>query len=260
EQLVFDEERDDLGQANSLLLPVGEPSHVLALDQRLANGGLDVAQDTGSMADERHRLPGGEEGLDQLYGIWVFCQVPHRAVAARIEDSVVVLLFHAFEAHRLVELAFRVRVLLEASGDIGLEAGILALGIEWRTTAFGRCEGDLRTHGLKFIVGRGQFFQPEPGLAASVAELVVGGQNHQDFHGRLLCSTSDMANLSVSPAPPSGGVQKPYRLDCAGAGRSLRWRADRLACDTTHRAQSGHSYSLNWACSRIVGGRAASPI
>src|SRR5215472_361623 len=40
EQLVFDEERDDLGQANSLLLPVGEPSHVPALDQRLAGGGL----------------------------------------------------------------------------------------------------------------------------------------------------------------------------------------------------------------------------
>src|SRR5215469_16933875 len=95
EQLVFDEERDDLRQANSLLLPVGEPSHVLALDQRLANGGLDVAQDTGSMADERPRLAGGAERLDQLDGIGVFGQVPHWAVAARIEDSIVVLLFHA---------------------------------------------------------------------------------------------------------------------------------------------------------------------
>src|SRR6516225_9384801 len=139
EQLVFDEERNDLGQANSLLLPVGEPGHVLALDQRLAGGGLDAAPDAGRMADQRHRLPGGEEGLDQLDGIRVFGQVPHRAVAARIEDGIVVLLFHAFEAHRLVELAFGVRVLFEVPGDIGLEAGILALGIEWRTTAFGRC-------------------------------------------------------------------------------------------------------------------------
>src|SRR5262249_51870385 len=96
EQLVFDEERDDLGQANSLLLPVGEPSYVLALDQWLANGGLDVAQGAGGMTDQRHRLPGGEEGLDQLYGIGVFGQVPHRAVAARIEDSIVVLLFSRF--------------------------------------------------------------------------------------------------------------------------------------------------------------------
>jgi len=119
-------------------LPVGEPSHVLALDQRLAGGRLDVAQDAGRVADQRHRLPGGEEGLDQLDGIGVFGQVPHRAVAARIKDGIVILLFHPFEAHRLVELALRVRVLLEAPGDIGPEAGILALGIEWRTTAFGR--------------------------------------------------------------------------------------------------------------------------
>src|SRR5262249_21610992 len=42
EQLVFDEERDDLSEANSLLLPVGEPGHVLALDQRLAGGGYPV--------------------------------------------------------------------------------------------------------------------------------------------------------------------------------------------------------------------------
>jgi hypothetical protein len=27
--------------------------------------------------------------------------------------------------------------LLEAPGDVGLEAGILALGIKWRTTALG---------------------------------------------------------------------------------------------------------------------------
>src|SRR5262245_28445796 len=139
EQLFFDEERDDLGQADSLLLPVGEPGHVPALDQRLACWGLNVAQDTGGMADQRHRLPGGKDGLDQLYQIGVFGQVAHRTVAAWIEDGVVVLLFHAFEAYRLIELALRFRILLEALGDIGLEAGILAFRIEWRTTAFGRC-------------------------------------------------------------------------------------------------------------------------
>src|SRR5215469_10133503 len=75
----------------------------LRVDRRLAGGGLDVAQDAGRMADQRYRLPGGEEGLDQLYGIRIFGQVPHRAVAAWIEDGIVVLLFHAFEAHRLVQ-------------------------------------------------------------------------------------------------------------------------------------------------------------
>src|SRR5262245_1609335 len=95
EQLVLDEERHDLGETDIRLLTVGEPGHLLALDQRLAGGGLDVAQDAGGMADERHALAGGEEGLDQLDGIGVFGQIPHRAVAARIEYGVVVLLFHA---------------------------------------------------------------------------------------------------------------------------------------------------------------------
>ena len=64
----------------------GSPSYSLKpsiwppYDQRLAGGGLDVAQHAGGMADQRHRLPGGEEGLDQLDGIGVFGQVPHRAV------------------------------------------------------------------------------------------------------------------------------------------------------------------------------------
>src|SRR5262249_61333839 len=103
-----------------------------------------VAQDAGGMADARHGFSGGKEGFDQFDGIGVFGQVPHWAVAARIEDGVVVLLFHTAEAHRLVELAFRVRVLLEATGDVRLEARILALGIERRATALGRGQGELR--------------------------------------------------------------------------------------------------------------------
>src|SRR5262245_32329367 len=127
------------------------------------------------MADQRHGLSGGKEGLDQLDGTGVFGQIPHWAVAARIEDSVVVLLFHTVEAHRLVELALRVSVLLEATGDFRLEARILALGIERRTTALGRGQSNRRARILKLIIGRGQLLQPEPGLAAGVAELVVGG-------------------------------------------------------------------------------------
>ena len=79
------------------------------------------------MADQSNGLSGGKEGLDQLDGIGVFGQVPHRAVAARIEDGVVVLLFHTVEAHRLVELALRSCVLFEATGDVGLEIRILTL-------------------------------------------------------------------------------------------------------------------------------------
>src|SRR5262249_13760136 len=162
-QLVLDEERHDLGQANIRLLTVGEPGHLLALDQRLAGGGLYVAQDPGGMADQRHKLSGGKKRLDQLDGIRVFGQIPHWTVASRIEDSVVVFLFHTVEAYRLIELALRVRVLLEATSDVRLEARILALGIERRTTALGRGQSDLRARVLKLIVGRGQLLQPEAG-------------------------------------------------------------------------------------------------
>src|SRR5262245_61309276 len=137
EQLVLDEERHDLRQPDIGLLTVSEPGHLLPLDQRLAGGGLYMAQDAWGMADQRHRLSGGKEGLDQLDGIGVVGQIPRWAVAARIEDRVVVLLFHTVEAHRLIKLALRARVLLEAAGDVRLEARILALGIERRTTALG---------------------------------------------------------------------------------------------------------------------------
>lgn len=59
EQLVLDQERHDLGEADIRLLTVDEPGHLLSL--WLAGGGLDMTQDAGGMADQRHRLPGQEE-------------------------------------------------------------------------------------------------------------------------------------------------------------------------------------------------------
>src|SRR5262245_19122446 len=109
-------------------------------------------------------------------------------MAARIEDGVVVFLSDAVETQRLVELSFGVRVLLEPARDVGLKAGVLALGIERRASALGRCEGDLGASIFEHVVRRGHLLQPEASLTAGVAELVVGGQNHQDFYHALLCS------------------------------------------------------------------------
>src|SRR5262249_60837718 len=106
---------------------------------RLAPGVRDVAQHARGMADQRHMLASGEEGLDQLDGVGVFGQIPHWAMAARIEDGIIILLLQALEAHRLVELALGIGVLLEATSDVGLEARILALGIERRAAAPERC-------------------------------------------------------------------------------------------------------------------------
>src|SRR5262245_35150713 len=139
EQLVFDQERNDLSKADIRLLTVGEPRHVLSLDQRFAGGGLDVAQHAGGMADQRDWLAAGEEGLDQFDRVRIFGEVPHGAVPARIKNSIIILLLHALEPHSRVELVLCISVFLEATSNVGLEAGILALGIEGRTAALGRC-------------------------------------------------------------------------------------------------------------------------
>ena len=76
------------------------------------------------MTDDRDRLAGGEEGLDQFDGVLVFGEIPHRAVAARVEDSVEVFLPDAVKANGLVELSFRGRVLFEPERKVG--AGIRA--------------------------------------------------------------------------------------------------------------------------------------
>src|SRR5262249_58865201 len=111
--------------------------HVLALDERLASRGLDMAQYAGGVADQGDELACGEEGFDQLDRILVFREVPHRTMAAWIEDGIVVFLFYAIEAQRLVELGFGIGVLLEATGDVGLKAGVWGLG-SWDRAAGGR--------------------------------------------------------------------------------------------------------------------------
>jgi hypothetical protein len=57
------------------------------------------AEGTGDVAYQRHRLTGAEEGLDELERIRIFGQIPHWAVAARIEDGIVILL-HGLENPR----------------------------------------------------------------------------------------------------------------------------------------------------------------
>jgi hypothetical protein len=137
------------------------------------------------VADHRERLAGSQEGFQQLDRVLVFGEIPHRPMATGVEDGIVIFLLDAIEAHRPVELGVGVGVLLEPPCDVGLEVRLVALGIERRPTAFGRCEGDLGPGILENIVGRSEFLQPKAGFAARVAELVVRGKNHQDFHNAL---------------------------------------------------------------------------
>ncbi|QDH62285.1 hypothetical protein FKQ53_16595 [Pandoraea pnomenusa] len=46
------------------------------------------------------------------------------------------------------------------------------------------------------MVGRGEFFQPEAGCLAGVAEAVVRGQNHQDVHEASPCRVGHAAHFT----------------------------------------------------------------
>src|SRR5271157_4356912 len=139
------------------------------------------------MAHDADWLASSNEGLDQFNGMLVFGEIPHRAMATRVEDGVEVFLPDAVEANGLIELSLRTCVLLEPDRELSTECGFVALGIERRMAAFRRCERDLDAGVLENVVRGGEFFEPEPSLSSSVTQFVVGCDNHQHFHDFLLC-------------------------------------------------------------------------
>ncbi len=66
-----------------------------------------------------------------------------------------------------------------------LVLGQVALRVDRRLAAFGRCERQGHAGVAEHEIGRGTLFEPEAGLASGIAERVVGCQNHQDLHGLL---------------------------------------------------------------------------
>ena len=163
-------------------------------------------------------LAGSNKGLDQVDGILVLGEIPHRAMATRVEDGVEVFLLDAVEANGLIELSFRRGVLLEADREISTGFGFVALGIERRTAAFRRCERDLDAGVLENVVGSRRLFEPKSRVSPSITQLVVGCDNHQHFHDCHLCLLSSneppvrASSLSTCRAsrrdlepPPNGG-------------------------------------------------------
>ncbi|MNY47343.1 hypothetical protein D3C86_1826070 [compost metagenome] len=82
---------------HGVFFTVGEPRHLLAFDQRLAVRGFGMPKNTGRMANGRDRLAGVVERLDQGNRVFVFGQVPQRAMAAGIENRIVVTGFYRAE-------------------------------------------------------------------------------------------------------------------------------------------------------------------
>src|SRR5262245_17330275 len=185
------------------------------------------------MTNQGDRLTGGEEGLDQLDRILIFGEIPHRAVAARIEDSIEAFLFDGVEANSFAKLSFRSGIFLEPARKVGLEFGLVTFGIERGTPPFwgGKCDFSPRI--LENVVGSGELLKPETGLAPRVSELVVRSENHQDFHGWLVfaghvirgwerrpsdASKPLVAGQCVSSPPSSLGSsrQPPWRREVSG--------------------------------------------
>ena len=116
-----------------------------------------------------------------------------------VEDGIVVVRLDAVETKCCRELRFRVRIGFEPMRKVGLKVRLVALRIEGRLVALRRGEHNLGAGFFESVVRGGELFEPEARLAAGVAELVVRGQNHQDFHELLLYRGSDKTTTPHSP-------------------------------------------------------------
>src|SRR5690349_2833248 len=133
-----------------------------------------MTQCAGGMAHDGDCLAGGDKGLEQFDRVLVFCQVPHRAMAARVKDGVEVFLSNTVEANGLVEVSFRLFILFKSQCQFGTELGLVALGIQWRSAALWGGERDLNARILENVIGRRKLLEPETRLSSSVAQLIVG--------------------------------------------------------------------------------------
>jgi hypothetical protein len=72
---------------------------------------------------------------------------------------------------------------LEALGHLGLGVRRIAFRIQRGLTTLGGGEDDFSASVLEDVVRGGEFFEPEAGGFAGVAELVVGCEHDENFHG-----------------------------------------------------------------------------
>ena len=171
-QLIFNEEWHNLGELDLCFLLIGKSGYTLSLYQRLALV-CDMTENTWSVANERHYLPGIIERLNQRDRHWALSEIPHRAMPARIEDRVEILRSHIRKFDGICKVFLRRCIFLEPGHGGRLIFWQIALRIDRWLAAFRGGNRQLNTGVSENEVGSGKFFQPETGFAASVAELVV---------------------------------------------------------------------------------------
>src|SRR6202008_3512618 len=89
------------------------------------------------------------------------CQVPHRAVAAGVEDGVEVLGLDAVEANRCREPRLCLCIGFERTGEAALKVWLVALRIERRLAALRRGQHDLGAGVFERVVRGGELLEPE---------------------------------------------------------------------------------------------------
>ena len=134
------------------------------------------------MADRADRAIIGGEALDQRHAVLVLGQIPERPVTPGIEYRIKAVGGYARKYFCICESLLGRLVGLEPPGVIGLRIIGIARRIKRRLPALGRSQRDLRPGILEHIIRRGKFLEPEAGLLAGVAQLVVRCQNHKNVH------------------------------------------------------------------------------
>lgn len=215
-ELVFDQERHHVSEANRSLFIVGEAGYVTILDQRFAVLGNHVTQYARCMADKTVWLVAAIKGFDQRDGLFVFGQVPERAVATWIKHGIEIISANVRQEAGVGQCLLCRGVFAEAIGFGRLSVGLVAFRIQrWLTT----CRRDQRHLGasvLESVIGGRELFEPEAGFLAGVAELIVGSQNHQDFHRAPWiggCYRRPLIGSSSAPEEFVVGAQHKFKID-----------------------------------------------
>src|ERR1700722_462559 len=172
-QLVFNQERHDMGQIDRSFFAVGEAGYALAFDERLALI-HDAMEDTRRMTDSGHRLARVVERLDQRDGIGVIDNIPHWTVASHVKYGVELLRFHVGKLHRPRKSLLCFLILLKPRHRRGLLLQQVALWIDRGLASFWRSQRQFDTRVPEDKIRCREFLQPNTGFAASIAQLIVG--------------------------------------------------------------------------------------
>ncbi|MCY1499859.1 hypothetical protein D9M68_338880 [compost metagenome] len=188
-QRVLQQEGHHFDQTDGDFFGVGEAGHRVALHQRRAVRCLGVEQYRRRVAHGADRFAGCVEGFDHRDGMPVVHQVPQRTVATGVEEGVVVPRLQAGQHLGVGQRPACLVIVAKAAGRFGLRVRVVAFRVQRRVAALGGSQHHRGAGIAEREVGGGEFLQPETGLLAGVAQLVMGGQYHEDLHRELLAGS-----------------------------------------------------------------------